>query len=484
MDDQLKQRLLGVTIVVALAVAFVPMLFDEQGARHGDVTGSDVPTPPPDTREHEIALPAIPDEAPPEDQTGAAVATRERAGYRIIPLDDAVAPAPEMQPAGSAGGTTEKTTEDLPVEFGADEGGVPDELPTRDSPLANVPRTAGKPSLSPVDRGDSRTRAPATGGEGRTRAEPGGGAAPRTGGHSAAPTKAAPKAPQSKETTRSPPAARMESVPTEPSKTAVSSPPKATTAPVGPERAASPIKSPEKSVTATKPPQDKVASVRKPLPLSNPKAGSSASAPRQAANDGAAVSKSVKEAETAKTIASSVRKPAETKGNTRQDAGGTPEPPQSQAQIAEVARPAGPKPSTALPGSSPVVAQAAPKKKPDSPAGTAPKAGTVTKPPAPAAQKATPATPSPASANKPKKSGGSSAWVVRAGSFTSEASAKALAEKLRKKNFPAYVQKATAENGSIYRVQVGPASDKSRAEQTRKRLETSAGVSGTLVSHR
>ncbi len=476
MDDQLKQRLLGATIVVALAVAFVPLLFDEQGSRRGDVTGSDAPPPPPETRERAIALPEEADEGVSEEQSGASGKTPERAGYRIIPLDDAPAPAAEAKQAGTTAGDTEQPTADIPVEFGVDEGGMPDELPTRDSPLANAPRTTGKSSLSPIEGADSRTRAPAAAAEGRNRSEPAG-VTPLTGSRTAAP-----KVPLTKET-RPAPAARSESTPAESAKGAASVLPK-TVKPAVAERAAATVKSTEKSGMAAKPPDDKTDSIRKPAPPSAI-TSTSPTATRPLAHDSAAGAKSAKTAEPAKANTSPVRKPAEAKTSTRLDADGNAEPPRSLAQIAEPAKPAmakSPIPRTNAPS---VATEPAPKKKPDSPAaGVASAAGVATRPPAPTAQTPSPATRPAAAASKPKASAEPSRWVVRAGTFTSETSARELADKLKKKNFPAYVHKATGDNGPVYRVQVGSASEKSRAEQTRQRLETSAGIRGTLVPHR
>lgn len=112
---------------------------------------------------------------------------------------------------------------------------------------------------------------------------------------------------------------------------------------------------------------------------------------------------------------------------------------------------------------------------------------TVTPKPAPAptpkpvvAQQPKPAAPAPAS--KPEAAE-LTAWVVQTGSFTSEAKAKALAEKLRQSRFAAFVERAPGESGFTYRVQVGPELDRARAEQIQKQIEGSVGVKGIIVPH-
>jgi DedD protein len=76
-----------------------------------------------------------------------------------------------------------------------------------------------------------------------------------------------------------------------------------------------------------------------------------------------------------------------------------------------------------------------------------------------------------------------SAWVVQAGSFTTEAKAKTLADKLRQGKFAAFVESVKGKKSVIYRVHVGPELDKARAEQLQKQLETNAGIKGIIVPH-
>lgn len=75
------------------------------------------------------------------------------------------------------------------------------------------------------------------------------------------------------------------------------------------------------------------------------------------------------------------------------------------------------------------------------------------------------------------------AWVVQTGSFNTEGNARSLAEKLRKSNFPAFVEVVTNAGNSIYRVQVGPELNRTRAEQVQKQIEDIVGVKGIVVPH-
>ena len=56
MDQQLKQRLIGVIIVVALVVIFVPMLFEKSDDK-GKFSSTGIPSIPDDILEKTIELP-------------------------------------------------------------------------------------------------------------------------------------------------------------------------------------------------------------------------------------------------------------------------------------------------------------------------------------------------------------------------------------------------------------------------------------------
>jgi DedD protein len=84
-------------------------------------------------------------------------------------------------------------------------------------------------------------------------------------------------------------------------------------------------------------------------------------------------------------------------------------------------------------------------------------------------------------ARKPVTDSPSTRWVVHTSSFTNEASAKALVEKLRKNKFSAFIEPVPGQAGTNYRVSVGPETEKDQAEKARKRLEATVGLSGTVT---
>ncbi len=76
------------------------------------------------------------------------------------------------------------------------------------------------------------------------------------------------------------------------------------------------------------------------------------------------------------------------------------------------------------------------------------------------------------------------AWVVQAGSFTEEALAQGLAERLRQARFAAFVETANGPHGPIYRVQIGPEQELRRAQEVLKQLGTSVGINGFIAPRR
>ena len=149
MDENLKRRLMGAAIITALAVIFVPMLFEDKSAAPASGIGADIPTLPEGIDEKAMELPqsaedvARADEAPgvqTEQPTKAAPAT----GYRIVPLDDtppkpapaAKAPAPAPDEGGESAEEDEGTDED-------------DDATPANAPVANRQARVPKASASP-----------------------------------------------------------------------------------------------------------------------------------------------------------------------------------------------------------------------------------------------------------------------------------------------------------------------------------------------
>jgi DedD protein len=169
-------------------------------------------------------------------------------------------------------------------------------------------------------------------------------------------------------------------------------------------------------------------------------------------------------------------------------------PAKSKAAPAKTPEPIAPKPKAApaparAPAEPPVAKNPAPKPAAEAAPAETEVAAAPAKPaapktaPAPAAQ-GTPAKPAPAkpAPAKPKEAAGApSTWVVQAGSFTAEANAKALVEKLRKQNLPANIHITHKESGDVYRVTVGPELNRARAEQMQKQVEGAVGIKGILL---
>jgi len=88
----------------------------------------------------------------------------------------------------------------------------------------------------------------------------------------------------------------------------------------------------------------------------------------------------------------------------------------------------------------------------------------------------------PVAAEAPRAPAGEGSWVIQAGSFTGEANARNLVDKLRKSNFPAFVEVIPGESGTtMYRVRVGPELSKARAEQVKTRIESAVGIKGIII---
>jgi DedD protein len=98
--------------------------------------------------------------------------------------------------------------------------------------------------------------------------------------------------------------------------------------------------------------------------------------------------------------------------------------------------------------------------------------------PAPKPVPPAPVDPQPATAKSPEP-----AWVVQVGSFAAEASATAQRDQLRKTGFAAFVEKATVDGKTVYRVRIGPELARERAEALRERLLREQKIEGLVVSH-
>lgn len=147
MDEQLKRRLVGATITVALLVIFVPMLFEGPEGPAGG--GGEVPALPETIEERTIELPKSADDIAQEAETKKPDKT-PRSGYRIIPLEDAPPkPAKTEPPPPAQKVDTQGTGEAAPT------GGEDFAEETRESPAEEPadepapPVTQEKPPRKP-----------------------------------------------------------------------------------------------------------------------------------------------------------------------------------------------------------------------------------------------------------------------------------------------------------------------------------------------
>ena len=74
-------------------------------------------------------------------------------------------------------------------------------------------------------------------------------------------------------------------------------------------------------------------------------------------------------------------------------------------------------------------------------------------------------------------------WAVQVGGFSKRENALGLKEKLRKKNFHAFVERILKNNKAIYRVRVGPEVTREKAETLRKKLIKEFNLKGLVVKH-
>jgi DedD protein len=85
----------------------------------------------------------------------------------------------------------------------------------------------------------------------------------------------------------------------------------------------------------------------------------------------------------------------------------------------------------------------------------------------------------PAPARAPVAAG----FAVQIGALTSEADANALRDRARGAGFTAYVERATTEAGTLWRVRVGPELQRANAERLRSEIASRLRVDGVIVTH-
>lgn len=103
--------------------------------------------------------------------------------------------------------------------------------------------------------------------------------------------------------------------------------------------------------------------------------------------------------------------------------------------------------------------------------------------PTPAPAQAKPASPAPTKPSSPPSSEQTLAWVVQVGSFSQQANALALRDRLRQQGFTAFVDRASTSAGSTWRVRVGPELRRENAERLQQRLKNEMKIEGIVVGH-
>ena len=75
-------------------------------------------------------------------------------------------------------------------------------------------------------------------------------------------------------------------------------------------------------------------------------------------------------------------------------------------------------------------------------------------------------------------------WAVQVGSFSQESNALGLRDRLREQDFSAYVERVERDDADpVYRLRVGPVSERADAEALLDRLAEDADLDGLVVSH-
>ncbi|OQK17650.1 hypothetical protein AU255_07230 [Methyloprofundus sedimenti] len=86
------------------------------------------------------------------------------------------------------------------------------------------------------------------------------------------------------------------------------------------------------------------------------------------------------------------------------------------------------------------------------------------------------------SINQSAENTGLKSWIIQVGSFSQEQNAIEFRDKLRKSKFTAYVDSVTTDQGTLYRLRVGPELDEKVALKTQQQLEVQYKVKTLLIS--
>lgn len=75
------------------------------------------------------------------------------------------------------------------------------------------------------------------------------------------------------------------------------------------------------------------------------------------------------------------------------------------------------------------------------------------------------------------------AWALQIGSYSQESNAQAMRDKLRAKDYAAYVDVLKKPGRTTYRVRIGPELDQQRLEQLKKEILKKEKIKGIVVRH-
>jgi cell division septation protein DedD len=76
------------------------------------------------------------------------------------------------------------------------------------------------------------------------------------------------------------------------------------------------------------------------------------------------------------------------------------------------------------------------------------------------------------------------AWVLQAGSFSQQANATSLRDRLKKSGYQASVQDVKSMGGHVYRVLIGPVSDRQAAEKLRDKLTREQKLTAMVIENK
>jgi DedD protein len=74
-------------------------------------------------------------------------------------------------------------------------------------------------------------------------------------------------------------------------------------------------------------------------------------------------------------------------------------------------------------------------------------------------------------------------WAIQLGSFSSEANAKKLRDRLQKLGFQPFVERISVKTRSVFRVRVGPGRERHQAEALRAKIRKQVNLDGILVRY-